>query len=201
MIDAVTMSDREHNARRFARWTREVQAALPGPLKRLPDTFIGFAAINLFTFSVDMVLLWITHGLWGFPYPFAVTISYGAASVLAFALNKILNFRSHGFVEEQSSEFAVVIISNYVIWILLLSSLLEYIGVHYLVARVTAACIEGLYIYILSRVWVFRLRRMTAARRARELRRRKLSAKAATAARAVRHPRRAKAQASPRRVL
>ncbi len=176
----VTMSDREHNARRFARWTREVQAALPGPLKRLPDTFIGFAAINLFTFSVDMVLLWIT---------------------LAFALNKILNFRSHGFVEEQSSEFAVVIISNYVIWILLLSSLLEYIGVHYLVARVTAACIEGLYIYILSRVWVFRLRRMTAARRARELRRRKLSAKAATAARAVRHPRRAKAQASPRRVL
>ena len=49
----------------------------------------------------------------------------------------------------------VVIISNYVIWILGFGSLLGYFQVPLMVARVTAACIEGLYIYLMLRLWVF----------------------------------------------
>ena len=41
------------------------------------------------------------------------------------------------------------------IWILGFGSLLGYFQVPLMVARVTAACIEGLYIYLMLRLWVF----------------------------------------------
>lgn len=140
----------------FAAFVDKVHSVLPGVLRHVPHTFIGFAFINSFTFGIDLLLLWLSHGIGGIAYPLAVTGSYGAASVLAFFLNKILNFRAHGQTGSQSAKYLVVIISNYLIWILAFSSLLEWAGVYYQVARVTAACIEGAYIYLLSRFWVFR---------------------------------------------
>lgn len=139
----------------FAALVLRVHGVLPGLLRLLPLTFVGFAMINGFSFGVDLVLLWVTHGVAGLGYPLAVSLSYGLASVLAFFLNKILNFRAHGDTGTQSAKYLFVVVSNYVIWILGFSSLLEWAGVHYQVARVTAACIEGLYIYLLSRFWVF----------------------------------------------
>lgn len=148
-----------HAARTFATFTRDVRNELPVWLARLvPATFIGFAVINLAAFGLDMLLLWLSHGRLGWPYPVAVSISYGAASVFAFVLNKWLNFQSHGFLGRQSSAYAVTAVSNYVIWILGFSWLLESLGVHYQVARVVSACIEGVYLYVLARFWVFRPR-------------------------------------------
>lgn len=142
----------------FAAFVGAVHRVLPGVLHLIPQTFIGFAFINSFTFGVDLVLLWLTHGVLGIAYPLAVSGSYAAASVLAFFLNKILNFRAHGNTGSQSAKYLFVIVSNYVIWILGFSSFLEWAGVHYQVARVTAACVEGAYIYLLARFWVFRPR-------------------------------------------
>lgn len=139
----------------FAAFVAKVHSLLPGVLRHIPQTFIGFAFLNGFCFGVDLLLLWLSHGVAGIPYPLAVTGSYGAASVLAFFGNKILNFRAHGDTGSQSAKYFFVIVSNYVIWILAFSSLLAWAGVHYQVARVTAACIEGVYIYLLSRFWVF----------------------------------------------
>ena len=147
--------------RGFAAFVGKVHGVLPGVLRHIPLTFIGFAFINSFTFGVDLLLLWLSHGVFGIEYPLAVSGSYGAASVLAFFLNKILNFRAHGHTGSQSAKYLFVIVSNYVIWILGFSSLLAWAGVHYQVARVTAACIEGAYIYLLARFWVFRPSRAT----------------------------------------
>ncbi|MGD8216120.1 GtrA family protein [Aestuariimicrobium sp. Y1814] len=143
----------------FAAFITRLHGALPGVLRHLPVTFVGFAILNGFAFLVDLALLWVTHGQLGIAYPVAVSLSFGLASVLAFFLNKLLNFRAHGDVGKQSAKYLVVIVSNYVIWILAFSTLLEWLGVHYQVARVTAACLEGLYIYTLSRFWVFPRRR------------------------------------------
>ncbi|MGA4508084.1 GtrA family protein [Propionibacteriaceae bacterium G1746] len=139
-----------------------IHSWLPGVLRRIPRTFIGFAIINSFTFGVDMLLLSLTHGVGHVPYPVAVSISYGGASLLAFVLNKVLNFRSHGQAARQSARYTFVVVSNYVIWILGFSTLLEVLGVQYQVARVSAALIEGAYIYLLSRFWVFGRRRTPA---------------------------------------
>lgn len=146
-------------ARSFAAFVDRLHGLLPGILSRIPTTFIGFAIINLFTFGVDLILLWISHGVLHLPYPLAVSASFGLASVLAFFLNKLMNFRAHGDTASQSGKYLVVIVSNYVIWILAFSSLLEWLGVWYPIARVTAACVEGIYIYTLARFWVFREQR------------------------------------------
>lgn len=140
----------------FARLTRRIHDALPGMLQRvLPVTFIGYAIINGSSFVLDMVILSVIGTFWHIPYGLLFSIGYGIACVYAFILNRWLNFREHGDLGKQTSKYAFVIVSNYVIWILGFGTLLGILGVQLQVARVTAACIEGLYIYLLLRFWVF----------------------------------------------
>lgn len=146
-------------ARWFAAFTWRLREALPAWLKRLvPVTFIGYAIINGSAFLLDMGILRLVdvvvpdHGI---PYGVIFSIGYGIASVYAFALNRWLNFREHGDLGKQSGKYTFVIISNYVIWILGFGSLLGALNVPLMVARVTAACIEGIYIYLMLRLWVF----------------------------------------------
>ena len=148
----------------FATFTRGAHRALPRPLRRiLPTTFIGYALINGSAFGIDMALLSLMHGVAHIGYPVAVTIGYVLASSYAFIMNRWLNFREHGDLGVQSTKYTVVMVSNYLIWILAFSSLLEWIGVQYQIARVVAACIEGLYIYLMLRLWVFPRHDRTAA--------------------------------------
>lgn len=156
--NARVTNPRGRAAATFAALVARLHGLLPGPLRRIPTTFVGFTLINGFTFAVDLTLLWLTHGLLHVAYPVAVTVSFGLASILAFVLNKLLNFRAHGNTAVQSTRYLVVIVSNYLLWILGFSSLLEWLGVQYQVARVLAACCEGIYIYALVRWWVFRPR-------------------------------------------
>lgn len=146
-------------ARWFARFTWGIRMALPPRIRRLvPVTFIGYAMINGSAFLLDMGILRAVDVLvpeHGIPYGVLFSIGYAVASVYAFALNRWLNFREHGDLGKQSGKYTFVIISNYVIWILGFGSLLGALHVPLMVARVTAACIEGLYIYLMLRLWVF----------------------------------------------
>lgn len=140
----------------FAGFTRKLHGRLPVGLHRLlPVTFIGYAIINGSAFVLDMGMLTIIGAFWHLPYGISFSIGYALASVYAFFLNRWLNFREHGDLGKQSSRYTFVIVSNYVIWILGFGTLLGLLGVQLQVARVTAACIEGVYIYVLLRLWVF----------------------------------------------
>lgn len=130
--------------------------ALPSWLQRVvPVTFIGYAFINGSAFLLDIGFLALIGHFWDLPYSVSFSIGYGLASIYAFILNRWLNFREHGDLGKQTSKYTFVIISNYVIWIVGFASLLDFLGVPLLVARVTAACLEGVYIYLLLRFWVF----------------------------------------------
>jgi putative flippase GtrA len=132
--------------------------------KRLPfglssvvaPSLVGYLLINLCTFFVDLGLLALFHGAFGWPLPAAVTLSYGTASALSYALNRVLNFRSHGYVGRQFLVFAAVSASNYLIFVLGLTDLLAFVGVHYELSRVIAACCEAVYLYCMMRWVVFR---------------------------------------------
>lgn len=140
----------------FARLTRRIHGSLPRPLAAvLPITFIGYAIINGSSFLLDMAILTALGRYWHIPYGLLFSIGYGLACVYSFILNRWLNFREHGDLGKQTSKYAFVIASNYVIWILGFGTLLGILGVQLQVARVTAACIEGIYIYLLLRFWVF----------------------------------------------
>lgn len=154
---------RRSAAETFAWATQSVHTALPRRLQWIPITWIGFAALGLTAFGIDMAVLTLLRGGFGVPYPLAVTIGYAVASIANFVLNRWLNFRAHGDIAKQSGKQLVVVVSNYLIWILGLSSLLEMLGVHFQISRVIAACIEGMYLYLMMRLWVFPRRRTPVA--------------------------------------
>lgn len=160
------MRDEDGNgaaARWFADVTTRIREALPRAVQRvLPITFIGYAMINGSAFLLDMGFLAVITQWWELPYSLAFSIGYALASIYAFFLNRWLNFREHGDLGKQSGKYVFVIVSNYVIWIVGFASLLDVLGVHVMVARVMAACLEGLYIYLLLRLWVFPRRRGSA---------------------------------------
>lgn len=142
---------------RFHRWCEHVIARLPGPVGRLvAPTFLGFCLINSFTFGVDLVLLVSLHGLLGVPYPVAVSLAYACAFGLSYALNRYFNFRSHAPVGPQLTVYVVVVVINYVAFILAVSSALTALGLDYRIARLAAGACEAVYMYSALRWVVFR---------------------------------------------
>lgn len=146
---------------RFHRGCEWVVARLPMGLDGVvAPTLLGFALINSFTFGVDLVLLASLHGGLGVPYPAAVSISYACAFGLSYVLNRYFNFRSHAPVGPQLAIYVVVVVVNYVAFILALSSALAAMGLDYRLARMTAGACEAVYMYCALRWVVFRRARV-----------------------------------------
>ena len=141
----------------FAAAMTAITRRLPLGLSRVvAPSLVGYLLINLCTFFIDLGLLGLFHGIFGWPLPVAVTLSYGTASVTSYVLNRVLNFRSHGYVGKQFLVFAAVSASNYLIFVLGLTDLLSVAGVYYEFSRVIAACCEAVYLYCMMRWVVFR---------------------------------------------
>jgi putative flippase GtrA len=119
-------------------------------------SLVGYLLINLCTFFIDLGLLGLFHGTFRWPIAAAVTLSYGTASVISYTANRVLNFGSHEAVGKQFPVYVVVSGSNYLIFVLGLTSLLSHAGVYYELSRVIAACCEAVYLYCMMRWVVFR---------------------------------------------
>jgi putative flippase GtrA len=142
---------------RFHRFCVKVVARLPlGLSSVVAPTFLGFCLINSCTFGVDLVLLYVMHGWLNLPVPIAVTVAYACAFALSYVLNRIFNFQSHAPVGPQLSIYVVVVVVNYLAFILGLVSLLTYLGIDYRIARLMAGACEAVYMYSMMRWVVFR---------------------------------------------
>ena len=142
---------------KFAQWCARLVAALPlGLDRRIAPTLVGFALINGLTFTVDLVLLGAMHGGLGVAYPVALSLAYGCAFALSYLLNRYLNFRSHAPVGPQVARYVVIVVLNYLVFILALSTLLTGLGVDYRAARVVAGACEAGFLYVALRWLVFR---------------------------------------------
>lgn len=141
----------------FHRLCEEVVARLPLGLNGLvAPTFLGFVVINGFTFGIDLLLLTLLHGGLNAPLPLAVTLAYLSAFIIAYVLNRVLNFRSHGRVGPQLAVYAAVVVVNYLVFILGVSTALHALGAEYHVARIAAGACEAVYMYCAMRWVVFR---------------------------------------------
>lgn len=142
---------------RFHRLCELAVARLPFGLDSVvAPTFLGFCLINSFTFGVDLALLTALHGGLGLPLPVAVTVAYACAFALSYVLNRIMNFRSHAPVGPQFTVYVVVVVINYLAFILGVSSALTALGVEYHLARIVAGGCEAAYMYSAMRWVVFR---------------------------------------------
>jgi putative flippase GtrA len=142
---------------RFHRLCEAVVVRLPFGLDSIvAPTFLGFVVLNSCTFALDIVLLTLLHGGLGIALAFAVTVAYACAFTVSYFLNRILNFRSHGAVGPQYAVYVVVVVVNYLAFILGISSALTAFGVEYHVARIVAGACEAVYMYSAMRWFVFR---------------------------------------------
>ncbi|MDX1873100.1 GtrA family protein [Mycolicibacterium sp. 120266] len=144
-------------ADRFHHCCERVTARLPLRLDRVvAPTFLGFVLINGFTFGVDLLILTLLHSGFGVPLPVALTVGYGCAFALSYALNRTLNFRSHAQVRSQLAIYVVVVALNYGAFIVAVPTALASFGLEYHLARVIAGGGEAVFMYTAMRWVVFR---------------------------------------------
>jgi putative flippase GtrA len=145
-------------ADRYQAFWAWVVSWLPFGLSRwVAPSFLGFAAINGFTFGVDLSVVTLVHGVAGLPVPVAVTCGYGVAFALSFALNRFLTFRSRDRLGAETVKYVAAVAFNFFVLLLGITTLLaDHLGVQYQVARVLAGCCEGLFMYTAMRFWIFR---------------------------------------------
>jgi putative flippase GtrA len=144
-------------AERFHGFCVAVVARLPFGLRSVvAPTFLGFALINSFTFGVDLLLLSGLHAGLRIPLPVAVTVAYACAFALSYYLNRTMNFQSHAPVGPQLAIYVVVVVVNYLAFILGVSSALSALGVDFRLARILAGGCEAIYMYCAMRWVVFR---------------------------------------------
>jgi putative flippase GtrA len=151
--------DAEHRGERFAAAMAAVVRRLPWALSRIvPPTLLGFGVINGFTFAVDLTLLALLHAVLDLPLWLAISVAYTCAFGLSYVLNRMFNFRSHAVVGPQVAVYAVVVVINYVAWILGVGAGLAALGVDYRLSRLAAGACEAVYMYCAMRWVVFRKR-------------------------------------------
>ena len=134
-----------------------VVARLPFGLRSVvAPTFLGFCLINGLTFAVDLAILTALHSGLRLPVPIAVTAAYVCAFALSYVLNRAFNFQSHAPDGPQVAIYVVVVVVNYLAFILGLSTGLAALGVQYQLSRLAAAICEAVYMYCAMRWLVFR---------------------------------------------
>lgn|GEM_PF-944097 len=149
---------------RFHTLCEAVVARLPFGLKSVvAPTFLGFCVINGLTFSVDLALLTGLHSGLGIAVPVAVTVAYACAFSLSYLLNRTFNFQSHAPVGPQVVVYVAVVVLNYLLFILGVTSVLSALGVQYQLSRLIAGMCEAVYMYSAMRWLVFRPRASESA--------------------------------------
>ena len=142
---------------RFHRLCVQAAARLPFGLDSIvAPTFLGFVLINGCTFGLDLLFLTLLHGGLAIPLPIAVTAAYACAFAVSYFLNRTLNFRSHAAVGPQVEVYVVVVVVNYLAFILGVCTALSVLGVEYHLARIVAGACEAVYTYSAMRWVVFR---------------------------------------------
>jgi len=153
----VRVDSRPRSVERFHELCVLAVARLPFRLNSVvAPTFLGFALLNGATFAFDLLLLTGLHGGVRMPLPVAVTLAYACAFTLSYFLNRTLNFRSHAAVGPQFAVYVVVVVVNYLAFILGVSSVLSALGLEYHLSRIVAEGCEAVYMYSAMRWVVFR---------------------------------------------
>jgi len=122
----------------------------------VPPNVLGYLVINLCTFCIDLGLLTVFHGVLGVIPPVAVTLSYSIASLTSYGVNRVLNFRSHGSLSTQLPLSIAIFVVNYLVFLLGVFEGLLALGLEYQLARILAACCEGVFLYCCMRFLVFK---------------------------------------------
>jgi len=156
-VQDATRATQSRLADQFHKWCEAVVNRLPfGLASVVAPTFVGFCLINGLCFGIDLAILTGLHSGFRLPVPIAVTAAYSCAFAVSYVLNRTANFQSHAPVGPQFAIYVVVVVVNYLAFILGVSTGLAAIGVQYQLSRIVAGICEAVYMYCAMRWLVFR---------------------------------------------
>jgi putative flippase GtrA len=156
-VHARSQISKSRRAERFHGFCGAVVVRLPlGLSSVVPPTFLGFCLINGLTFGIDLLILSGLHSALRLPVPISVTAAYVCAFALSYVLNRALNFRSHAPVGPQVVVYVVVVVVNYLAFIVGVTTVLVTAGVQLQLSRIVAGMCEAVYMYSAMRWLVFR---------------------------------------------
>lgn len=131
---------------------------LPPPLRRaVPDDMVGYVALGLVTFAVDVALLVMFDRLTPVPLAIAVVISDLLAWGLHFQLNRTLNFRSQAPMGPEAMRYGLLVVACLALSAGITTAAAA-LGVGVAVSRIVAGGVLALFGYAACRWWVFHSR-------------------------------------------
>lgn len=143
------------------RFTRLVAASLrllPRPVRRMvPDDLVGYLALGVVCFAVDVTLLVLLDEATPLPLPLAVVVADVLAWSLLYQLNRTFNFGSRAPVGPEAVRWGVLAAACLVLSAGITTAV-EFLGAPTAVARVAAGVVLAVVGYGASRWWVFRKR-------------------------------------------
>lgn len=123
--------------------------------------FIKFGIASTSGTGVNMVILYIGHGIWGFPVSIASPIAIGIAIFNNFTINDYWTFhhnryeRKFGYFQRLLRYYISSSLGAFINYTLLIT-LVHSFGMHYLIANLIGSVLGSVINYCLVEFWVFR---------------------------------------------
>lgn len=113
--------------------------------------------------AVDLVVLWVLHGLLGVWLPLAAALSFLSSFVVNFGLNQRWTFSAtEGSTPAQLVRYTILVAANTLATAVAVTAITN-TGVDYLIAKLMVVVVLTATNFILMRIWVFRERHLHAA--------------------------------------
>lgn len=103
------------------------------------------------SFGLDLLLLWLLVAFLGLQYLLAATVGFLVAVTLHYALSRLWIFRDSGrHVASGYVYFLIIAGVGLALTLAVLWLLVEWVGLHYLLARVAASAVGGTAMFFLN---------------------------------------------------
>ena len=119
---------------------------------------IEYGATHIFTFGLDLLLIWILAVIWGIYYVWALVAGYAIATIINYFWDRGLVFKQTkvGFMGGYFATVGVAVISLFIV-ILLMALFVQIFGIGLIEARLMTGLITGTFGYILETIFCFKM--------------------------------------------
>ena len=126
-------------------------------MKILVQEALGYTAVSAFALSVDIGLLWVLVHYFSWWYLAAATTSFLAGLIVAYALSVMLVFKRRRLKDPRLEfvSFATIGGVGLVLNGAVISFAINYLGLHYLIAKCGAAGFTFLWNFVARRQLLF----------------------------------------------
>lgn len=119
--------------------------------------FTKYFIIGITAFVLDIGSLYLLKEYAHLSPVTSIVINQIVIVNLVFYLNKKWSFKSNGQTHKQIVKFYILAVANYLISIIWMGAMHNYLQIHYLIARIANIILAVAWNFLLYRYWVYRV--------------------------------------------